>query len=380
MLFEVLADQDAASAHARLFLGSASPAPAPVMISAVERLTQSSVGLVVRGGWLPSDLGEVVRRRLAAELVPALAALLAAEAGRHPTQRVAPAWRRNLDSLGPAEAADPRTVTGLQVRLGLLALLHTLPGIPTLIPAPGSFTGTAATPAGIDPKLLVKVRALLAKAESTEFPEEAEVLSAKAQELISRYALDRLWLSAEHHAGDPDVATSRMWIDPPYLMAKATLISVVARANRCRTVVSDDLGFTTIVGEPGDVQAVELLATSLLVQASGAMLGHGSQMDWSGTSRTRSFRQSFLLSFATRIGERLSAATETATEATGHAGELVPVLQRQAERIDAAFAAMFPDVVRRPASVSNARGWAAGRAAADLARLDVRGQVAADAG
>ena len=37
-----------------------------------------------------------------------------------------------------------------------------------------------------DEKVLGRVRALLAKAESTTFPEEAEALTAKAQELMAR--------------------------------------------------------------------------------------------------------------------------------------------------------------------------------------------------
>ena len=43
----------------------------------------------------------------------------------------------------------------------------------------------------MDEKKLSRVRALLAKAESSSFPEEAEALSAKAQELMTRHALDR---------------------------------------------------------------------------------------------------------------------------------------------------------------------------------------------
>jgi Protein of unknown function (DUF2786) len=263
---------------------------------------------------------------------------------------------------------------GLALMLGLLALIGTLPRIATLIPPPGSSVSVGDSAPGIDPKLLARVRSLLAKAESTEFPEEAEALSAKAQELISRYALDRFTVD-EQTKDDHRVMTSRMWIDPPYLLAKAMLIDAVAGANRCRAVVSQQLGFSTIVGESTDVEAVGLLATSLLVQASSAMLGHGSVVDGYGTSRTRSFRQSFLVSYAIRIGERLQAATDKATAETGRAGELVPLLRRHAERVDAAVDAMFPELVSRGPSVSNRLGWAAGRVAADLALLDTRGQV-----
>ena len=69
----------------------------------------------------------------------------------------------------------------------------------------------------------------------------------------------------------------------------------------------------TVVGFPADLNAVELLFTSLLVQANTAMLRAGGKKDEFGRSRTRAFRQSFLVSYAIRIGERLEEATAHAT-------------------------------------------------------------------
>ncbi|MDQ3502657.1 MAG: hypothetical protein M3486_03415, partial [Actinomycetota bacterium] len=81
------------------------------------------------------------------------------------------------------------------------------------------------------------------------------------------------------------------------------------------------------------------------------------------------FRQSFLVSYASRIGERLQDATEEAVQDTGRSGDLVPVLHLRAEQIDAATEALFPHLISRPAAIGNARGWVAGRVAADLAVL-----------
>ncbi len=50
--------------------------------------------------------------------------------------------------------------------------------------------------------------------------------------------------------------------------------------------------------------------------------------------------------------------------------ELLPVLAAENERVERARDAMFPTLVSRRVAVSNAHGWAAGRAAADQARLD----------
>ena len=64
----------------------------------------------------------------------------------------------------------------------------------------------------------------------------------------------------------------RIGIDDPYARARVTLLSEVARANRCLAVWSRGLGFATVFGDAGDLDAVEVLYTSLLVQATRAMV------------------------------------------------------------------------------------------------------------
>jgi hypothetical protein len=131
----------------------------------------------------------------------------------------------------------------------------------------------------------------------------------------------------------------------------------------------------TLVGAPGDLDAVDVLVPLLLVQAHVAMVRCGRRTDGSGTSRTRSFRQSFLLSYAERIGERLRSADDHVAGRSGRGGELVPVLARHRQQVDAACETLFPQAVARVTTVSNSRGWWAGRAAADQAQLgpDVQG-------
>ena len=227
-------------------------------------------------------------------------------------------------------------------------------------------------------KQLARVRALLAKAESTTFDAEAEALTAKAQELITRYALERLLERASGGGGAEDarVASRRITVEAPYVAAKAALIDAVGRANRVKTVLFERGGYCTVVGEARDLDAVELLSTSLLVQASAAMLRHGRQADGWGTSRTRSFRQSFLYAFASRIGQRLREAGRVAAAELDPADRLLPVLRATEAAVEAEFARQFPSIRTRRTSVSNAAGWAAGTAAADLARLNMRDEVA----
>ena len=216
--------------------------------------------------------------------------------------------------------------------------------------------------------MLSRVRALLAKAESTAFPEEAEALSSKAQELMTRHALDHVLVKADTSA--PDIPSARrLWLDTPYLDAKSLLINVVATANRCRAVFHSDWGFLTVVGDEADLDSVELLSTSLLVQATRAMIASGSHTTRVGQSRTRSFRQSFLVAYATRIGERLEKATETTIAETPNSAQLLPVLASHQQKVNTTFETLFPSVKGKSVSVSNHEGWGAGRAAADRALL-----------
>ncbi len=230
----------------------------------------------------------------------------------------------------------------------VLALLRSLPVLPQILPLPGTARPQAADACrGVDQKVLTRVRALLAKAESTDFPEEAEALSTKAQELMSRHALARAIVDAAD-GDDPEPATARrLWLDTPYLDAKSLLVDAVASANRCRTVFSPHLGFITVLGDDVDLEAVEVLSTSLLVQATKAMLAGGSRTS-RGRSRTRSYRQSFLVAYATRIRERLTTATDEAVAAEAHSDErLLPVLAAREQAVDKLFDEMFPDLVPR---------------------------------
>ncbi len=353
-----------------------------------------------RCGWQPADLWQLTRRRLAAPAVGYLVELLAADAERRPVATLAPAWQAQLRELGAEVnwSADQPHLGQWAARVGLprsgavelvvelLALVRMLPPLDQLLPPPGTAAASGAAAgsaagagAGVDEKVLAKVRALLAKAESTEFEQEADAFFAKAQELMSRYSLERAVLDADRErpaSGGP--GGRRIWLDAPYLSAKSLLVNAVAGANRARTVFHQHLGFVTVLGDEVDLEIVELLSTSLLLQASRAMVHAGRQTDRRGQSRTKSFRQSFLVSYAARIGERLTEASAAAQAEVVHElgdGRLLPVLASRERAVDELFARLFPALTTRRVSVSNHAGWGAGRAAADLADLDVRRSV-----
>lgn len=310
-----------------------------------------------RRGWWPADLVRIVRRELDdihVRLVTGLVRTEAEQGGPRPAR-----WAAQLAEL----SADPPRTDRFSHATAVLELYRLLLRLPAIEPL-----GTPAREAGPPPRqsrMLTRIRALLAKAEATGFPEEAEALSAKAQELMARHSIDEAVVASRtDHPGGPGAV--RIGVDPPYDTAKAVLLDATAAANRCRAVWNEPLGFTTVVGFEGDLEAVELLYTSLLVQATTAMTRAEAAQRAAGRKRTKTFRQSFLAAYAHRIGDRLTATAHEVTATTE--GSLLPVLVARevavAERADR----MFPETVRtRVRGVSDAAGWAEGTAAADRA-------------
>ncbi len=305
--------------------------------------------------------------------------IMAAEARRYAASTVEPHWAGQLESLSATVwwAGDKEYLAQWAQRqhlpvevavnyAGKLAeFLHRLPKLPVLGALPGQ-ARAGAKRADIDPRMLDRVRALLAKAESTDFPEEAETYSAKAQELMTRHSIDYALLSAS--TGVREAAFGhRLQVDNPYESAKALLLSVTAAANRCRAIWSRDLGFATVMGFPADIAATELLYTSLLVQATSAMVHAGVPAD----GRTASFRRSFLTGYSYRIEQRLAEAAATASSQAEreHGASLLPVLARREEEVQETVREYFPDIVTTTTPVGNRAGWFAGRAAADRASL-----------
>ncbi|WP_433536788.1 DUF2786 domain-containing protein [Micromonospora sp. CA-249363] len=374
----------------RLMVGTGTADGATAVDAALARRLVRGLARLWPRGWQPVDVHRIVRRRLDAGAARLARAALAAQR-REQAEPVPDWWDDQLRALaaqdrdaGPevlaawtaAEGLD--RIDALRAAVDVLALVESLPPIAVLRPPPGS-TGTAlprvAGTTRTGSPMLDRVRALLAKAESTTFPAEAEALTAKAQELIARHSIDEALLAAGAERGGDQPSGVRLGVENPYAGAKALLVQEVAAANRCEAVWSDDLGFTTVLGWPADLVAVELLYTSLLVQATAAMLrGRAERRPGSGR-RTKVWDESFLNAFALRIGERLRAATDAATEAAGQteagADRLLPVLAQRGEAVRERLETLFPGVTRHRLSVRDAEGWSSGTSAADRASLDV---------
>jgi Protein of unknown function (DUF2786) len=130
----------------------------------------------------------------------------------------------------------------------------------------------------VDDKL-ARIRALLAKAESTPFPNEADAFNAKAAELMARYGIEEALLHAAGGRKDT-VSQRRIAVGNPYSVQKSLLLTVVSEALMCHCLaLKENKSYTDCIlfGFPSDLDMVGVLYTSLLRQMSwGMMLERGS--------------------------------------------------------------------------------------------------------
>jgi hypothetical protein len=157
---------------------------------------------------------------------------------------------------------------------------------------------------------LSTIRALLAKAEGTDFPEEASAFRAKASELMARYAIDEALLWQDRRDGDRDRPEAMtIVLRRPYIPQQAVLVNEVANAFGCKAVRFVDPGTPTerveVVGFGPDLRLVDALVTSLMVQMAHEMVL--AQPASSRAASTASWRRSFMMGFVEGVSRRLLA-------------------------------------------------------------------------
>ncbi|MCP3758411.1 DUF2786 domain-containing protein [Streptomyces sp. TBY4] len=361
-------------------------AGASVLVAEGDRWDGVGQALLARGeeyvrqawerGWRPADVLRLVRRDLEQAHLRIAGDLIAAEARRY--ARLPERWTdaevwwgddtRYGERLAERERTDRFSLAGAV--LEVFRLLIRLPSIEPVGPVPGDPAGDLLEHAHIEPRMLGRIRALLAKAEATTFPEEAEALSAKAQELMARHTVDAALLAVK--SGTTQIpGACRIGVEAPYEEAKAVLLDAVAGANRCRSVWNSAYEFSTVVGFESDLEAVELLYTSLLVQGTAAMTRAEAGQRAGGRKRTKTFRQSFLLAYASRLGQRLAETAEhTVADTVAEAPDNLPALVARDVAVTSRAEEMFPrTTTTRLRGATDLAGWEDGTAAADRAHM-----------
>lgn len=243
------------------------------------------------------------------------------------------------------------------------------------------------TTTDIDLSKLEKIRALLDKAESTEFPQEAEALTAKAISLMERYRIDEAMLADSRPPQDRGKIIEKTINagSGPYVNARVHLAHEISMNHSVKMLQSTGYHGKNIhlCGYETDVALTEMLYTSLLVQATQAMTSPETKASKPGYVHGTVFSRSFLIAFANQIGHRLREANVTVSDDTAISSNGRSVALVLADRLIDVEA----DVLRRYGKLRTARpstgtssweGSHAGREAANRADLNTDHRVASN--
>lgn len=221
--------------------------------------------------------------------------------------------------------------------------------------------------------MIDKITALLTKAEDKGCTAaESEAFFAKAQELMTKWAIDEQMLKLSGKSINEKIVTATVTIPSTYFAALIWLWVHVGRANDCVVLQSKGYRGSTmkavVTGYESDVANVQLLVTSLTLFAA-----REAQRESKVQGGDYYFRRSFIEGFAHRIGARLKEQRDLNVQdvkaTTGT--DLLPALVDKRKQVE--------DFVNSTMSVGKGRsggsrrgsaeGASAGRAAANRADI-----------
>lgn len=227
------------------------------------------------------------------------------------------------------------------------------------------------------------IRKLLSRAESTDFESEREACLAKVAELMARHSIEDALVWAAADEGGPEAPTERLLVVPsPYAARKVSLFGAVGQHAGCTVIDigADHAGVrrVAVIGFPGEIDRMELLTTSLLVQLTRSMLG-ARRAPGRSPGATAAWRRSFITGFTLRVAERLEDARRAEADvvgrrrggdADGHGRSVAVVLADREAAVEAEVRRRYPYLrSRRMDGGSSRDGHRAGRSAGDRAGL-----------
>ena len=240
-------------------------------------------------------------------------------------------------------------------------------------------------------RALRRIRGLLDKAGSTSFGPEADALYDKAAELMAKHRIDAALLEATRSPAErnPVVEQPVDLGSGQYVRARLQLIHHVALNHGCRVLTHTTRNgrVAAVIGVRDDCERVELLYTSLLLQATRlagvAWLDRVRDIRKDDRHRRASgnqvaWKREFLFGFGGRVGERLSELAEQAAFAPAAAvaggASVALVLADRSTRVDEWLTRAHPRVrsLAPAAGFPGHGGLAAGRSSADRADLGSR--------
>lgn len=240
---------------------------------------------------------------------------------------------------------------------------------------------TDPTPDTAREKKLRQIQVLLDLAADERTPEgEREAAMARAMTLMATHGVTEMMVDARKRAQTDELIRKRIPMSDPYSREKMMLAMEIGHALNCRSTYQywgRSVTSITLFGFRSDIERVEMLYTSLLLQAVREVRDARPRW-WSPTAaETRSFRRNFLVAFGRRVGVRLTLAEQAAREeydrehTNAEAGTAL-VLATRETKVEAFYKDEINDVKfgRKSRAQYGGDGSYEGRRAGDRAKLD----------
>jgi hypothetical protein len=182
-----------------------------------------------------------------------------------------------------------------------------------------------------------QIELLLAKAESTNHPAEAELAQAQAEKLMVRYGFQRAEFNGDNRKA-AKMVERRMDVPGMFHLGKAQAFTAIARAYQAVTVLQSKYSKGTtlyLIGEEGDVEDVLRMLNSMDVQAE-----HALAVWWADNkARYEGFRQEgwkarrqFIIGFGSGAAARVrESMVEAVAESKGNELVLASRLDKAVE-------------------------------------------------
>ena len=237
---------------------------------------------------------------------------------------------------------------------------------------------------------LARIAALLRKAENTDNEYEAAAFMDKAQQLATMNSVDlavaRAHTAAQEARAEPIARKIEIGErGKKYLKTMVKLFLAIGHANGLVFDIAHNSTYVIVYGFETDIEAAEALYSSLAVQmvrASTAYLASGEYRAetverWDARNREWSYqpisgitaRNNFQLAFAERVGRRLAAARNAATQAA----TMAEVASPASTGVELALRVKEAEVTSFRQANTKARGaWKGARSSGSLSEVSRR--------